>query len=100
MPQVIFIRHGERSRQGDQDAPLTELGAQQVRDLATRFNELGVAPDLYLTSSYEHAKRTAEIMSRHVVTDRHARIIEVDTLTPHTPKAVFSIERIFERVAD
>lgn len=101
--RVIFIRHGERRKDAkDHWAELTNDGAQNVHKLAVLFNELGIKPNVYLTSAYEHAKQTTNILADGIANSNEAKpaIIEAEALTPMPPEVFFTVDNLFAKVTD
>lgn len=66
--KLFIIRHGKSSwdNQGldDFDRPLAERGIRGATDMAHRLNDLGLVPELILSSPANRALNTALIMSR------------------------------------
>src|SRR5215208_894235 len=102
--ETIIIRGGRRNcrrkadrrrRKADRQAPLAEKEKKRVCNLAVRFKELGVRPDHYFTSTYVHAKDTAEIMCGCLSTNDN-QIIEAEALTPRGRKSHFNFENIIK----
>ena len=66
---IFILRHGiavERGTKGfekDSDRPLTPKGKRQLRKSAAAMRKMKLRFDLILSSPYERAKRTAEIVS-------------------------------------
>src|SRR5262249_10956718 len=64
--ELYLIRHadavalGENNVQTDEDRPLTSVGEQQAKALATGLQRKGVALQLILTSPLLRARQTAE----------------------------------------
>lgn len=68
MRRVYFLRHGKavsRSTWRSDDAlrPLTPEGEEAMRREAAALKELGLAPDVIVTSPLVRASRTAEIVA-------------------------------------
>ena len=64
--QLLFLRHGiaeprETWRGGDAERPLTAQGRKAMTRAAATFVELGVSPDLIVTSPLVRARQTGEI---------------------------------------
>lgn len=65
---IFILRHGiavERGTKGfenDSERPLTAKGKRQLRKSATAMRKMKLRFDLILSSPYERAKRTAEIV--------------------------------------
>ena len=66
---IFILRHGiavERGTKGfekDSDRPLTDKGKRQLRKSAEGMKKMKLHFDLILSSPYERAKRTAEIVA-------------------------------------
>lgn len=64
---ILLIRHGERDRsypeEQEERAPLTQDGKDKVDCLKDQLTRLNLNPDFFLTSTYKHAKQTAERLS-------------------------------------
>ncbi len=67
--RFILVRHGESEwnrtgrYQGQEDAPLSELGLQQAEALANRLKREKI--DIIYASPLQRARRTAEAIARH-----------------------------------
>jgi len=83
--QLLFLRHGlaeaRETWDGDDRArPLTEPGRKAIRRTATCLAELGVVPELVVTSPLARARETAEIAAAGLgVGDR---VVEDERLAP------------------
>ena len=82
--RLIIIRHGESEwnrigrYQGQQDAPLSELGLRQAEALAERLRSEPL--DAIFTSPLQRAARTAETVARHhpnVPFQRESALLEI-----------------------
>ena len=66
--KLYIIRHGKSSWENegldDIDRPLAERGTRNAHDMAQRLSEMGLVPDLILSSPASRALNTALIMSR------------------------------------
>ena len=66
--KLFIIRHGKSSWENegldDIDRPLAERGIRSAHDMAQRLSEMGLVPDLILSSPASRALNTALIMSR------------------------------------
>jgi len=73
MANVYLIRHGiAADRQlydRDSDRPLTEKGDRKTRQLARRWQEIGLKCDRVLTSPLVRARQTAEILREARISD-------------------------------
>lgn len=73
MANVYLIRHGiAADRQlydRDSDRPLTETGDRKTRQLARRWQEMGLKCDRLLTSPLLRARQTAEILREARISD-------------------------------
>ena len=69
---IFILRHGiavERGTRGfekDADRPLTAKGKRQLRKSAAAMKRMKLRFDLILSSPYERAKRTAEIVAEEL----------------------------------
>jgi phosphohistidine phosphatase len=69
---IFLLRHGiavERSTtdsQKDSDRPLTPKGKRQLRKSAAAMKKMKLRFDLILSSPYERARRTAEIVAKEL----------------------------------
>ncbi len=65
--KIYFLRHGEADWPNwegpDDDRPLTKKGRKEMRRVAEFLADLGVAPDLILTSPLPRSAQTAELAS-------------------------------------
>ncbi|MBV8818010.1 MAG: phosphohistidine phosphatase SixA [Acidobacteriaceae bacterium] len=95
--QVYLLRHGiaedGRPGQPDADRALTPEGKKKLRGVLKRAKEVGVQPDLILSSPYRRAVETAEIAAHQL--DYSRTILRSDTLVPSgKPEAVWDELRI------
>ena len=69
---IFILRHGIAVEQGtkgferDADRPLTAKGKRQLRKSAAAMGRMKLRFDLILSSPYERAKRTAEIVAEEL----------------------------------
>jgi phosphohistidine phosphatase len=83
--ELLFLRHGvaearETWTGDDRSRPLTPQGRKAMTRAAKRFAELGLAPDLIVTSPLVRARQTAEIVAAGLgLSDR---LVEDDRLAP------------------
>lgn len=67
--RITFLRHAESAGnasgllQGQSDVPLTDKGLEQARQLAIRWQALGISFDLAISSPLQRARLTAEIVT-------------------------------------
>ena len=83
--EILFLRHGiaeERETwEGDDRArPLTARGRKAMERTAARLAELGIAPELIVTSPLVRARQTAEIAAAGLGMDD--RVVEDERLAP------------------
>jgi phosphohistidine phosphatase len=82
--KLYFLRHGLADRSewfgSDFERPLTERGKARMAREAATIAELGIAPDLIITSPLTRAYQTAEIVAEHL--DLLDRLIEDERLAP------------------
>jgi phosphohistidine phosphatase len=68
--KLYLIRHSNAVEPGtpeyedDSQRPLTEKGREKMRKIASALKELGVQPDLVLSSPFVRASQTAEILAK------------------------------------
>jgi len=65
MKKLFFIRHGKATHHPmpDEERYLTEKGIKRTRKNAKKLKELGIKPDLILSSPAIRAYQTAEILA-------------------------------------
>ena len=92
---IFILRHGiavDRGTKGfddDSDRPLTRKGKRQLRKCAAAIRKLKLRFDLILTSPYERARRTAEIVAEELKLKK--RLKTSDTLKAEgEPEAMVS----------
>ena len=94
--RLFIIRHGKSSwdNEGldDIDRPLAERGTRNAYDMAQRLSELGLVPDLMLSSPASRALNTALIMSR-------VWALDPDALQIHDPLYDAHVKEIEQVVA-
>jgi phosphohistidine phosphatase len=83
--KLYFLRHGlagERSEWKGDDAkrPLTDEGKEKTERAATAITHWGLALDLIISSPYDRAFQTAEIVARKL--EMPDKLIKDDRLTP------------------
>ncbi len=70
--KLYLIRHsnavdpGMPEYEDDSQRPLSEKGREKMRKIASALQELGVQPDLILSSPFERAAQTAEILTKRL----------------------------------
>jgi len=68
--KLYLVRHAiaEDVRESEDDSlrPLTEKGREKMRRIAQALNELGVQPDLIVSSPYVRASQTASILAKEL----------------------------------
>jgi phosphohistidine phosphatase len=62
----IAVEHGTKGFENDSDRPLTAKGKRQLRKSASAMRRMKLRFDLILSSPYERAKRTAEIVAEEL----------------------------------
>ena len=92
--KVWILRHGqaEPSAASDPQRCLTEVGRQQVRQMAQRL--VGQPLDIILASPYQRAQQTAELVREQL--DMRRSITTVDWLTPDDDP-LEALDRLAER---
>lgn len=81
--RLYFLRHGraeERSVWNGEDArrPLTEQGVELIRAEAEGLRRVGIDPAMIITSPYQRAAQTAEIVAEHL--DLRGRLLHDERL--------------------
>ena len=85
--QLYIVRHGIAIDREDPKCPpdperyLTQEGMEKTRQVAKGVAEIGVAPDLLLTSPYVRALQTAEIFAAELDYSKN-KISQTDLLLP------------------
>jgi len=68
--KLYLVRHAiaEDVRESEDDSlrPLTEKGREKMRRIAQALNELGVQPDLIVSSPYVRASQTASVLAKEL----------------------------------
>jgi len=68
--KLYLVRHAiaEDVRESEDDSlrPLTEKGREKMKRIAQALNELGVQPDLIVSSPYVRASQTASILAKEL----------------------------------
>lgn len=68
--KLYLVRHAiaEDSADYEDDSlrPLTEKGCEKMKKIAAALRELGVAPDLIVSSPYLRARQTADILAKEL----------------------------------
>jgi len=101
--RVVVIRHGEKRElhgKDEKDWPLSEDGTLRVRELAGTLSRVDLLPRVYLTSRWEHARQTAEILAAGRGPELRSRVVGVDALTPGTEEEKFSVAGLIEQAAN
>jgi phosphohistidine phosphatase SixA len=81
--QLLIFRHAKRVPGEPSDhLPLDPVGEQQAEKLGRELAKRGIKPDAYFTSSFVHAKQTAEILRNTIDNDRRTEVVELQSLTP------------------
>jgi phosphohistidine phosphatase len=100
--KLLIIRHGKSSwdNEGldDIDRPLAERGIRAANDMAQRLKDMGIVPDLVLSSPASRALNTALIMSRIWALEPNAlqihdslymaHVSEINQVVSGTPDAI------------
>jgi phosphohistidine phosphatase SixA len=89
--QIVMLRHATRDRHNDPDYdeylertfPLNGSGKSEARKTAQQLLKIGISPTVYLTSCFEHARQTGEILRDTIELAPSAEIVELVTLTPY-----------------
>jgi broad specificity phosphatase PhoE len=86
--KIYFVRHGQSELNIDNKAqgpegPLSELGRKQAEFVAKRFSDIPI--DLIVSSPYERAKETAEIINSHL----NKELVFSDLLVERRPATQF-----------
>lgn len=68
--KLYLVRHAiaEDSADCDDDSlrPLTEKGCEKMKRIATALHEIGVEPDLIVSSPFVRARQTADILAKEL----------------------------------
>jgi phosphohistidine phosphatase len=79
---IYFLRHGEADwpawKKSDDERPLTEKGKKEMHEVGAFLANLGVKPDVVLTSPLPRASQTAEITAGYI----DAKCLEEELLAP------------------
>jgi len=83
--KIYLVRHAiaeDRMNDYDDDSlrPLTENGKEKMRRIASGLKELGVEPDLIVSSPYIRASQTASILAK--VLRHREELVYSDSLVP------------------
>ncbi len=83
--KLYFLRHGlaedrEQWTDNDDERPLTDKGKKRMAKEGKRMKDMGIAPDVILTSPLVRAKQTAEIAAEHL--DLEGKVTEDKRLAP------------------
>ncbi len=90
MLNVLIIRHGERTQTGkDEKTSLTEEGRKEVNHRGSLLRRLGLFPQVYLTSHYQHAKDSTSLLVEKVSGTPGPPVLTLCSLTPHSPTSSF-----------
>jgi phosphohistidine phosphatase len=94
MKRIILFRHGKSTWDipglPDVDRPLTSQGEKRTTKMAKHLIQIGVKPDLIVSSNALRALRTAEIVSEVMDVDR-GRLITAPQLYHATPDAIWNV---------
>jgi len=90
--KIYFLRHGQADwpnwDKPDEERPLNKKGIKETRKVAKFLGQLGIIPDIILTSPLPRALETAQIAAREL----EVPIMEVPALMPcSTPEGVFEM---------
>jgi phosphohistidine phosphatase len=77
---AIAVDQGTSDYQSDSQRPLTDKGRKKMRQIARALHNLGVEFDLILSSPYDRARETAEILAD--VFKMKKKILFSDNLIP------------------
>lgn len=96
--KLYFLRHGlagERSEWKGDDAkrPLTDEGKEKTERAATTIAHWGLAFDLIISSPYDRAYQTAEIVARKL--EMQDKLLKDDRLMPG-----FDVDQLTKLIAD
>lgn len=62
--RVVFVRHGQKLRPGDDQTPITDLGRETATKAAQWLSERVERPVFYFHTKYYRTLETAEVMAR------------------------------------
>lgn len=95
--RIILMRHGTKDRSSgarDEHMPLSEEGKKETEQRANLLLKLGLRPDLYFTSHFQHAEDTAKLLADQLGDGAAENIKKLCALTPHSRTETF--EEIIE----
>lgn len=72
----IAVEHGTPGFEVDSDRPLTAKGKRQLRKSAAAMKRMKLRFDVILTSPYERARRTAEIVAEELKLKKRLKIAD------------------------
>lgn len=101
--RVVVIRHGEKGElpgKDEKDWPLSEDGTVRVGGVVETLLRVDLLPRIYLTSRWEHARQTAEILAAGRASELPFRVVGVDVLTPKTEEEKFSVSGLLEEATN
>jgi phosphohistidine phosphatase len=103
--KLYLVRHGIASDQiggairYDAQRPLTDEGKTETTAVATGLKQLGIAPDVILTSPLVRAHQTAEILGNVLQSKNGLRV--VDALAPAgNLNDIYKVLKDFERASE
>ena len=93
---LVFVRHASYhkppSREDNRDAPLTEAGREQAAAAGSYMADLGLEPDLVISTATRRTRKTAHNVLRALGAEQPVHIV------PHGWRAGASREQIEARV--
>jgi len=93
---LVFVRHASYhkppSREDNRDAPLTEAGREQAAAAGSYMADLGLEPDLVISTATRRTRKTAHHVLRALGAEQPVHIV------PHGWRAGASREQIEARV--
>jgi len=95
---LVFVRHGQYDKpptgEDNRDARLTEAGREQAAAAGTYMADLGIVPDLVISTSTRRTRKTAHNVLRALGAEQPVHIV------PHGWRAGASREQIEARVRE
>jgi len=89
MKNIIFVRHAKSSWESfsipDHDRPLNARGKRDATNMGKKLKELGIIPEIILSSSAKRAKKTA----KKIASELNIENILIEEELYHAPPIIF-----------